>query len=73
MRRAIFGLIIWAVICGLIFFPARWAAALMPASISSAISSGSVSGTIWHGQSHISLPRTQWQALITYKINPLDI
>lgn len=69
MRRAVFGLIIWAILCLMIVFPARWAAGWLPNTATAYIAPGSIRGTVWNGQVKIIPPRTSWPVSVSYKAN----
>ena len=70
MRRFIFLIALWALICLVMFAPVRWALAFAPDEARAQLVPESVRGTIWRGQGAAFLPKTQWPVTLNYRINP---
>lgn len=71
MRRfIILCLVLWALVCLVMFAPARWTLGFVPDQARAHLVPDSVRGTIWRGQGAAFLPKTQWPIALSYQINP---
>ena len=73
VRRLVILLILWTLICLIIFLPARWILAALPSSAKAQIIPGSVSGTLWNGQARVTPPLTTWPIHISFKNKALPL